>query len=189
MLKSRAFRQAQDAYRAAIAQVGAAGFDPQQLQLNSAGSMTFAQHLEGTVANEVAIGSAFVSPSDFEQPGITPAAFIAAPVLKRVTPAQVPGIEALSGLRSLVMPETATGVFVFGGHWMANPVSPPGLGFSEIFGRSSNQELLIARSELEVEIGDCVFYRPTQSEAVLNAFGELFVVDGEKVERMPVLAL
>jgi D-serine deaminase-like pyridoxal phosphate-dependent protein len=151
--------------------------------------MSFTHHLEGTVANEVAVGSAFVCPSDFEQEPLLPAAFIATPVLKRVSPPDIPGLEALSGLRSFVMPETATGAFVFGGNWLARPVSPKGLGFSDLYGRSSNQELVIGAAGLDVAVGDCVFYRPTQSEAVLNAFGELVAVDGDKpLERWGVLA-
>lgn len=189
LLKGRAWSNVQERYRAAIAAVTAAGFDAAQLVLNSGGSMTFTRHFDGTVANEVAVGSAFVSPSDFDQEPLLPAAFIAAPVLKKVSPPHVPGLEALTGLRGFVMPDTARGLFVFGGNWLANPVSPPGLGFSGMYGRSSNQELLVGSDGLDVAVGDCVFYRPTQSEAVLNAFGELVVVDGSKpLERWPVLA-
>ncbi len=188
-LRGRAWSQVQERYRTAVDAVKAAGFDPAALVLNSGGSMTFTRHLEGTVANEVAVGSAFVAPSDFDQEPLLPAAFIATPVLKRVEPPHIPGLEALSGLRSLAMPETAKGVFVYGGNWLAKPLSPPGLGYSDLYGRSSNQELLIGSHDLQVSVGDCVFYRPTQSEAVLNAFGELVVVDGDKpLQRWPVLA-
>ena len=187
-LRGRAWGQVQERYKAAVDAVAAAGFDPSQLTLNSGGSMTFTRHFEGTAANEVAVGSAFVSPSDFDQEPLLPAAFIATPVLKRLNPPQIPGLEVLSGLRTFVMPETASGAFVFGGNWLANPVSPPGLGYSDLYGRSSNQELVIGGAGLKLEVGDCVFYRPTQSEAVLNAFGELAVVDGEgPLERWPVL--
>jgi len=188
-LRGRAWSNVQERYRAAVAALKAAGFDPAGLTLNSGGSMTFTRHFEGTAANEVAIGSAFVSPSDFDQEPLQPAAFIATPVLKRLSPMPIPGLEALTGLRSFVMPETTHGLFVFGGHWLANPVSPPGLSYSSLYGRSSNQELVVAGDGLDVAVGDCVFYRPTQSEAVLNAFGDLVVVDGEKpIERWAVLA-
>lgn len=187
MLRGRAWSNVQQRYQAAIDAVRAAGFG-EPLCFNGAGSLTFTRHLEGTVVNEVAVGSAFVSPSDFEQEPLLPAAFIAAPVLKRVAPAVVPSLEAFAGLRSLVMPDTAQGLFVFGGKWMATPVSPPGLAYSELYGRSSNQELLLGGPKLEVAVGDCVFFRPTQSEAVLNGFGDLVVLDGETIERFPVLA-
>lgn len=188
-LRGRAWSQVQERYKAAIDAVKAAGFDVSGLVLNSGGSMTFTRHLDGTVANEVAVGSAFVAPSDFDQEPLLPAAFIATPVLKRVEPPHIPGLEALSGLRRLVMPETAKGLFVYGGNWLAKPVSPPGLGYSDLYGRSSNQELLIGSHDLQVSVGDCVFYRPTQSEAVLNAFGDIVVVDGDKpLQRWPVLS-
>ncbi|MBK7859967.1 MAG: alanine racemase [Archangiaceae bacterium] len=187
-LRGRAWQQVQQRYQAALDAVTAAGFDARALTLNSGGSLTFTRHLEGTVANEVAVGSAFVSPSDFDQEPLLPAAFIAAPVLKRVDP-QIPGLEALSGLTRFVTPDTSRGVFVFGGNWLARPVSPPDLQYSGLYGRSSNQELLVAGPKLEVAVGDCVFFRPTQSEAVLNAFGELVVVDGGAVTaRWPVLS-
>ena len=69
-----------------------------------------------------------------------------------------------------------------------SPLSPRGLGFSDLYGRSSNQELLIAASDLQLDVGDCVFYWPTQSEAVLNGFGDIIVVDaGKIIERWPVV--
>ncbi len=188
-LEGRAWSNVQSRYEAAISAVSAAGFDAKALTLNSGGSMTFARHLEGTAANELAVGSAFVSPSDFDQEPLQPAAFIATPVLKRLSRVDIPGLEAATGLRSFVAPESARGLFVFGGHWLANPVSPPGLSYSGLYGRSSNQELVVGAEGLDVQVGDCVFYRPTQSEAVLNAFGELVVVDAEQpLERWAVLA-
>ncbi|MBL8953428.1 MAG: alanine racemase [Myxococcaceae bacterium] len=187
LLKGRAWAQVQERYQAAISAVSAAGFDAKSLTLNSGGSMTFTKHLEGTVANELAVGSAFVAPSDFDQTPLQPAAFIAAPVLKRVSPVHIPGLEAVTGVRTFFFPESAKGVFVFGGQWLASPVSPPGLSYSGLYGRSSNQELVVAGEGLDVKVGDCVFYRPTQSEAVLNAFGDLVVVDGDApIERWPI---
>jgi D-serine deaminase-like pyridoxal phosphate-dependent protein len=189
LLRGWAWSRVQERYRAAIDAVRAAGFEPAQLTLNSGGSLTFTRHLEGTAANEIAVGSAFVSPSDFDQEPLLPAAFIAAPVLKRVTPAAIPGLEALSAVRGFVTPDAAQGVFVFGGNWLARPVSPPGLQYSDLYGRSSNQELLLAGPALDLAVGDCVFFRPTQSEAVLNAFGPLMVVEnGQITDRFPVIA-
>jgi D-serine deaminase-like pyridoxal phosphate-dependent protein len=81
---------------------------------------------------------------------------------------------------------TERAFFIHGGHWLANPESPPGLEYSDLFGRSSNQELLMGSASVDLRADDYVFLRPTQSEVVLLQFGDLLVYDGNDiVERWP----
>lgn len=160
------------------------GVDPATLTLNSAGSPTYALHAKGTAANEVAIGSAFVKPTDFDLKTLahhTPAAFIATPVIKALARADVPGLESASGLFNFFDPNTKRAVFIHGGHWLAKPESPPGLEYSALFGRSSNQELLTGSDAIDIQPDDYVFLRPTQSEAIFLQFGDIAVFDGEKI--------
>lgn len=188
----RAHAAAQDAYRKGVAALAAAGFaDPAALTLNSAGSPTFRRHCAGTVANEVSVGSAFVKPGDFDLPDLAdlrPAAFIATPVLKASTDQHLPGGEALAGAMHWWDRNTQRGFFIHGGHWLARPVSPPGLEYSKLFGRSSNQELLTGSARIDLAPDDHVFLRPDQSEALFLQFGDIVVLDGGEItETWPTL--
>lgn len=179
-----AFASAQQAYRAMIGALGAAGLDPAGLTLNSAGSPTFARHCAGTVANEVSVGSAFVKPGDFDYDDLAalqPAAFIATPVIKASADQDLPGLAALSGPLHWWDRNTQRGFFIHGGHWLAKPVSPPGLEYSRLFGRSSNQELLTGSRQVELKVDDHVFLRPNQSEALFLQFGDIVLFDGGEI--------
>ncbi|UIP07818.1 alanine racemase [Erythrobacter sp. SDW2] len=189
-----AYEASQGAYSTAIAALKNAGIaDPGALTLNSAGSPTFRWHCRSTVANEVSVGSAFVKPGDFDYDDLgdlLPAAFIATPVLKRDGDLQLPGLEPLSGPMHWFDRNTERGFFVHGGHWLAKPVSPPGLQYSSLFGRSSNQELLTGSHRIDLQPGDTVFYRPDQSEALFLQFGDIAVYDGGAIrERWPTLPI
>ncbi len=141
-----AWADAQTRYRTAIAALAAlVPGDPRALTLNSAGSYTVMRHTRGTVANEVSVGSAFVKPGDFdiaENAAFEPALFIASPVIKAGHGLDLPGHSALDAPLAWIDRNTAQAIYVFGGHWLADPVSPPGLQTSGLIGLSSNQELL-----------------------------------------------
>lgn len=181
----RAYAASQKAYEAAKSVLRQKlGVDPATVTLNSAGSPTYAMHAKGTAANEVAIGSAFVKPTDFDLSTLehhTPASFIATPVLKALARTQVPALESVSGLFAFFDPNTKRAYFIHGGHWLAKPESPPGLEYSALFGRSSNQELLTGSEATDLKPDDTIFLRPTQSEAIFLQFGDIAVFDGEKI--------
>jgi D-serine deaminase-like pyridoxal phosphate-dependent protein len=192
--RQRAWQGSQRQYSAALdAMRSVYGERVDRMTLNSAGSPTYTLHAAGTVANEVSVGSAFVKPTDFDLDTLqahTPAAFIATPVLKTLEEAQVPGLEPLTGLRRFMDPNTQRAIFIHGGHWLARPTSPPGLQFSSLYGRSSNQELLTGSASVRLRPDDYVFFRPTQSEAVLLQFGDLLVYEnGEITERWPTFGV
>lgn len=158
--------------------------DPRGLTFNTAGSPTYRLHLDDTNANELAIGSAFVKPGDFEIPTLSthiPAAFIATPVIKAAGQTRIPGLELLAPLLNLYDRNSARAFFIYGGHWMAKPVSPPGLEYSAIFGRSSNQEMLTGSTKVQLRQDDYVFLRPDQSEAILLQFGDLVIYENGKI--------
>jgi len=158
--------------------------DPRNLTFNTAGSPTYRLHLDDTNANELAIGSAFVKPGDFEIPTLSthvPAAFIATPVIKAAGQTRIPGLEFLAPLLNLYDRNSARAYFIYGGHWMAKPVSPPGLEYSAIFGRSSNQEMLTGSTKVQLHQDDYVFLRPDQSEAILLQFGDLVIYENGKI--------
>jgi D-serine deaminase-like pyridoxal phosphate-dependent protein len=154
--------------------------DPRGLTYNTAGSPTYQLHLDDTNANELALGSAFVKPGDFDLPTLAnhaPAAFIATPVIKSAGQTRIPGLEFAAPLLNLLDPNSARAFFIYGGHWMAKPISPPGLEYHNIFGRSSNQEMLTGSTSVSLQPDDFVFLRPDQSEAIFLQFGDLVVYE------------
>lgn len=179
-----AYADAQQAYGKAIEVLQQSGLDPAAMTLNSAGSPTFRRHCKGTVANEVSVGSAFVKPGDFDYDDLAdlvPAAVIATPVIKASADQPLPGIEALSGAMHWWDRNTQRGFFIHGGHWLAKPLSPTGLEYSKLFGRSSNQELLTGSNRVDLKPDDTVFLRPDQSEALFLQFGDIAVFDGKEI--------
>ena len=175
-----------------LAQATLGALAREQLTLNTAGSPTFRLHDGKGVANEVSVGSAAVLPSDFEKPllaDLQAAAFIATPVLKVMPAFRMPvGATWLSCLAQAWDSNQAQAFAVHGGHWLAKPVSPPGVAESGLFGHSSNQQMMVASSRVQLRPDDHVFFRPQQSEAVFLQFGDIVVYDGERISaRWPVL--
>ena len=103
-----------------------------ELCFNSGGSTTYTLYPEGQWGplNELALGSGFVKPTDFDLEtlsGHQPAAFIATPVIKASDHLQVPLLEKLSSYWAKISPNMARSFFIYGGWWKARPVSPEGL--------------------------------------------------------------
>ncbi|MEQ9145666.1 MAG: DSD1 family PLP-dependent enzyme [Parvibaculaceae bacterium] len=163
---------------------------PETLTFNTAGSPTYQMHDATTHATELAVGSALVKPTHFDVPTLEdhqPASFITTPVLKKYEQTEIPALEALSGPTRLWDPNTARTFFIYGGNWLADPVSPPGLRTNGLFGRSSNQEMLNGSNAVGLDVGDYVVFRPTQSEFVFLQFGDIALYeDGAIVGNWPV---
>jgi D-serine deaminase-like pyridoxal phosphate-dependent protein len=168
-------------YAAAVAVLAEKLGGLERLTLNTAGSGTYALHLDDAHANEVSIGSAFVMPTHFDVPTLAahqPAAFIAEPVLKVMDPAVFPRREALTGAIQALDPNQRRGFFLYGGYGDARVVSPPGLRFSAVYGGRS---MLAGSAKVALEQDDFVFMRPTESEGVFLQFGDIAVYDGEEI--------
>ncbi|MFA0812363.1 DSD1 family PLP-dependent enzyme [Microbulbifer epialgicus] len=167
---------------------------PRSPILNAAGSPTYQlykSHVDSAPCTELAAGSCLVKPKDFDIPTLvdhTAAAFIASPVLKKLSQTQIPGIEGLTGAMRWLNPNRAQAFFISGGYWKATPESPEGLSINPIYGRSTNQEMLNASRDVALSEDDWIFLRPTQSESVFLQFGDIAVYDqGEIVDKWPVL--
>lgn len=190
--RRRLWEKAQAVYRDAVEQAkevfgqGVAG----ALTLNGGGSPTYRFHGKESPVSEVSVGSALVKPTHFDLPDLAPlqpAAFIATPVLKGPEATRIPGLEAFAGIAAQLKPSKARSLFIHGGHWLADPVDPPGLHYSRLVGRSSNQEMLLGGRELGVRPDEFVFLRPHQSEVVFLQFGDIAVYeDGAIVDWWPV---
>ncbi len=190
--REAAKRRAWEAYTGALQQAaevfGAANVA--RLTRNTAGSPTYRLYEDTSIGNEISAGSCLVKPTHFDTDLLAPhqpASFIATPVIKSVTQTRLPELEFVSGIRRIWDPNETRTVFIYGGHWLADPVDPPGLSYNSIFGRSSNQEMLNGGSELALKPDEFVFFRPQQSEAVFMQFGDIAVYEGGAiVDRWPV---
>ncbi|WP_338849113.1 alanine racemase [Massilia sp. W12] len=153
--------------------------------LNAAGSPTYRLHDGSGAANEVAIGSAFVKPGDFDTPllqELKAACYIATPVLKAGREFAMPyGVQALGGLARAWDPNSNQAYFIYGGQWLAEPVSPAGLSASTLYGTSSNQQMLQGSGAQGLQVDDWVFFRPRQSEALFSQFGAIALFDTGRI--------
>lgn len=160
---------------AALAQLGKPG--GQALCLNTGGSPTYRLHDGSATANEVSLGSALLKASDFDTPmlqDLHSAVFIATPVLKAQNRFDMPyGVELLGNLARGWDKNQQRAYFIYGGNWLADPVSPAGIAASGLYGTSSNQQVVLGSGSQQLQMDDIVFFRPRQSEAVLLQFGAL----------------
>jgi len=160
------------------------------LTLNTAGSPSYRIHEQERLSSEVSVGTAFLKPTHYDLPSLAehvPAAFIATPVLKSTGAVNFPALDDKSRLFSWWNPNQRGTFFIYGGNWMAEFESPSGLQSNELYGRSSNQEMVNGSPAVGLNVEDQVFLRPTQTESVLLQFGDLLAVRGGKiVETWPV---
>ena len=194
-LRERALADAKAVYRE-YADVATRFLQPagkaQDMVFNAGGSPTYRLHDGSGAANEVALGSGLVKPSDFDLDDLqdlAPAAFIATPVLKAQPRFEMPkGVEVLGDMARAWDVNQERVYFIYGGNWLADPVSPAGLAVSGLYGNSSNQQALLGSGAQQLQADDFIFLRPRQSEAVLQQFGDIVVVEGGRItERWPVM--
>lgn len=169
-----------------------AGAAPAGLTLNAGGSPTYRLHDGKGAANELAIGSALVKPTDFDTDllhDLAPAAFIATPVLKAQQQFNMPnGVEWIGRAARAWDVNQSRAYFIYGGNWLADPVSPSGIAPSGLYGTSSNQQVLLGSGAQELQVDDFIFFRPRQSESVLQQFGDIVVMEAGRItQRWPVL--
>ena len=166
-------------YQGHIAQVNAAGYNPDTLTLNGAGSHTLKIYQNDNTMNDLAAGSGVVMPTDFDTHHLTnhqPALFIATPILKRYR-------------NNPVMPQPPANMqqvyYIYGGYWKADMVSPEQTG--ETLYKSTNQSPITTSADVTLDVDDYMFLRPTQSEFVMLQFGDLMTVrDGKLADTWPV---
>lgn len=161
------------------------------LTLNTAGSPSYRLHETEQLSNDIAVGTGLLKPSHYDLATLAehlPAVWIATPVLKANGPVQVPALDQKSRLFSWWDPNQRQTYFIYGGNWLADFVSPPGLQANTLYGRSSNQEIVNASPATGLVPDDQIFLRPTQTESVLLQFGDLVILrNGRVQDYWPVL--
>jgi len=154
------------------------------LTLNTAGSPSYRMHEHEQLSSEVSVGTAMLKPTHYDLPSLlehVPAAYIATPVLKSTGAVNIPALDDKFRLFSWWDTNQRETFFIYGGNWMAEFESPPGLQSNGVYGRSSNQEIVNGSAAVGLGVEDQVFLRPTQTESVLLQFGDLLAVRGGRI--------
>ncbi len=178
-LQHPAVQQVLAQYGGCIDRLRAAGFAAERMTLNGAGSHTLRIYERDRTMNDLAAGSGVVKPADFDTFHLAdnvPALFIATPILKRYD-----GNPFLEN----PPPDMARLYYIYGGYWKARMVSPAKIG-KQIY-ESTNQSPITTATDVDLQVDDYMFLRPTQSEFVMLQFGDLLAVDGGHIaDRWPV---
>lgn len=172
-----AFSEAETRYRQFIASAQAfSELWPTEPRLNGGGSLTYLLHSQQQSSlNEIAVGSTLLKPADFDTALLEdhqPALWIASPVLKALD-GTLPYAQSLQALIEAWNPNRQHAYYLYGGRWPAQPVSPAGLDYDKLYGRSANQERLIGSAATQLTDQDWVFLRPAISEGLLGDFSEI----------------
>ncbi len=182
------------AYREAVAtaqSVLGKDFDPKTATLNGGGSATYRLYEDTNTMNDLCLGSAFVMPSHFDFDTLAvhaPASFISTPVLKQSQGLNLPGGGILNDIIMAWNPNQRQSFFHYGGRWLADPVYPKGLTYNNLYGRSSNQELVVGSKNIDLKTNDHIIFRPQESENVFLQFGDIAVFeDGKITDFWPVM--
>lgn len=188
---TQSHQRSMERYRALCAALDQLGFSWRDAVRNAGGSLSFMEYRDEDPTDDLTIGSCLVKPSHFDDArlsALAPAMYIAAPVLKRVPRFSLPDNEWLDVVASRVKGLRGPGLYLFGGRWNAAPASPPDLVRNLAMGDSANQSLYQLDRRSVVRPGEWVFFRPEESEAVMDAFATAFVLRGDgALERWPTL--
>jgi D-serine deaminase-like pyridoxal phosphate-dependent protein len=175
-------------YNGCLDQLRSAGYNPEDLTLNGAGSHTLGIYDRDKTMNDLAAGSGVVKPTDFDTYHLTdnlPALFIATPILKRYDELKIPGDPWIAKPWQMWNPNMRRLYYIYGGKWKAKMVSPSGLP-APLY-ESTNQSPITTSTSVDLQVDDYMFMRPTQSEFVMLQFGDLLAFKGnEFVDTWPV---
>ena len=175
------------AYRAAVdtaESVLGDDFNRNTATLNGGGSATYRLYEDTKTMNDLCLGSAFVMPSHFDFDTLavhSPASFISTPVLKQSEGLKLPGGGILNDIIMGWDPNQRQSFFHYGGRWLADPVYPKGLTYNGLYGRSSNQELVVGSKKIDLDVNDHIIFRPQESENVFLQFGDIAVFENGKI--------
>jgi D-serine deaminase-like pyridoxal phosphate-dependent protein len=184
-----AFAESMQIYAAFVAQVEKdfSQLFNAHLTFNSGGSKTYRMFSGNGPVNDVSAGSAIIKPATFSLLEThQPALFIAAPVIKKLDGAQMAFLEFAAGFIEWWDPNMQLSLYLYGGGWAADIVSPVGVQLNELAADPPNQNLLPNQSlyhasrQTRLDVGDFVFFYPHQSDA-MSQFEEILIMRGGKL--------
>lgn len=162
--------------------------DVAKLTLNGAGSHTLRIYEKDQTMNDLSAGSGVLMPTDFDTYHLSnnlPALFIATPILKRYDSLKVSGDPWIADALSAWDPNRRRLYYIYGGYWKAKMVSPTDV--PEPLYNSTNQSPVTTSTNVDLQVDDYMFLRPTQSEHVMLQFGDLRTLnEGQLDQRWPV---
>jgi D-serine deaminase-like pyridoxal phosphate-dependent protein len=156
---------------------------------NAGGSGSYRLYDASTPVDDVGIGGLPLRPSAYPDTfldGLEPAMFVAAPVLADLGATRIPFLEGLTGVLRAWDPNARRAFAVYGGGWPGRIVSPPGVRPEPLTtdppneNLVPNQSVLVASRRTPIAVGDFVFWRPVNSDALVQ-FEELACVRGGSV--------
>jgi D-serine deaminase-like pyridoxal phosphate-dependent protein len=182
-----AYRAVEESYRAFVDVVKAdyPSLWRDDLRWNSGGSATYPLH-HGGVVNDVAAGGGMLRPAAYPDTlisALTPALFIAAPVLAHFDAVEIPFVTRPA--QSLLAGEQS--FTIYGGGWAAVFVWPLGVGLAPLVSDPENENLvpnetlLVAPSSPAIGPGDWVFQHPRLADALFQ-FEEILLVRGGRLQ-------
>jgi len=173
-LEHPAVQKVLDIYKGFISRAKDAGFAPENLTVNGAGSHTLRIYDNDHTMNDLSAGSGVLKPIDFDTHHLTenqPALFIATPILKRYDELKIAGDPWIADFLPWWNPNMRRLYYIYGGYWKAQVVSPSGVP-APLY-RSTNQSPITTSEAVDLQVDDYMFLRPTQSEHVMLQFGDL----------------
>ena len=151
------------------------------MTFNSGGSHTYFRYpgYKGTPVNEIAMGSGFLAPQQFEdviELGHQPALFLTSPVIKKIESSKLPHAEKLTALVYCWDPNLKISYFLLGGGWPGEPVGPAGLKKNYLWDENDlgytnllpNQSIIGSSDENDLHVGDFVFYHAWEGDGMLS---------------------
>jgi D-serine deaminase-like pyridoxal phosphate-dependent protein len=152
------------------------------LIFNSGGTDTYSAFPDDSPVNDVAAGGGMLRPSSYGSPylgALTPASFIAAPVLSHSDRLELPYVTDLTQSQT----DNGQGFTMYGGGWAANPVYPAGVASAPFVSDSPglnqvpNKSWMYGPASPRIDVGDWVFHQPILADSVIQ-FENLLVVEG-----------
>lgn len=157
--------------------------------LNGAGSRTYQLYSAADPLNDLSMGSAVVKPahfSDFSLADHEPALYLATPILKRIDGFEVPFLDPVAPAAAWYNPNFQRTFYVYGGAWSPEILAPKGIAENTLSTPSPNanllpnQYMLNGSKTVAAGVGDFIFYRPGEGDAIFQ-FEQILVVRGGKV--------
>lgn len=160
---------------------------------NSGGSSTYYRYgpaFSASRVNDIALGSAFLFPSDFAFLGFLghrAASFLASPVLKKIDPAEVPFLLGYLPSLAATNPSLEVAFFMVGAGFPGDVVAPQGLVFNPFVPGAGvvrnllpNQTVMNGSRSVPLSVGDFVLHHAWEGDGI-GWLGSVLVLQGDTV--------
>jgi D-serine deaminase-like pyridoxal phosphate-dependent protein len=180
-----AFNTMQDTYQAFkdVLTRDFGGLVRDDLIFNSGGTDTYSAFPDDGPVNDVAAGGGMLRPSSYSSPflgPLTPAAFIAAPVLSHSDRLELPYVTDIAQSQT----DNGQGFTMYGGGWASSPVYPAGVQSAPFVSDSPginqvpNASWMYGPASPRIDVGTWIFQQPIQADCIFMFENLLVIEDG-----------